>query len=523
MRSYRIIGDSHADKFHKSRMKVRLFAGGFANGKTTGIVAETLMIAKDYPGAAILMARATYPKLNATLRREFIKWCPPAWIKSFDKSRDNTCVLKNGTIIDFRYIDQSKNEDGEGTSNLLSANYDFIVVDQIDDVQITHEDFLNLLGRLRGNAEYIGSDPTMPRTGPRMIVMSCNPTLGWPYKNLVKPVHDFRAGINNPNLICEVDEEGEPVLDANGRPIPLIEIFEASTYENAQNLANDYIKLLEATYRGKMRDRYLLGKWVAFDGIVYDEFDENLHVVNHDTLLKHIATERMQGARMRLLEGYDFGVTAPSCYLLSLVDSQGNVLLLDGFYKGSMGIRTQSEEMKSLRSLYYPEQVFLDPEMGISPILADPAIFKKSNASELTVGDSVAEMFNKQGIRMMRGNNNILNGIIKVKGYLTPQHNRLNPFTHRFGAPRFYVSHRLTWFIDEVNTYRWKKNRSDEAVDTPVDAKNHAMDSAKYMLSKEPAVAKWFVKRKYEIPNDVRKWHEVDDVEQDVRSHRYRA
>lgn len=516
-RSYRLIAGSAADKFHQSRRKVRLYGGGFANGKTTALVAETLRIAVDYPGCTMLLARATYPKLNSTLRREFIKWCPPEWIKSFDKTKENSCTLKNDTIIDFRYIDQSKGADGEGTSNLLSANYDFIAVDQIDDVEITHEDFLNLLGRLRGSTPYEGNDPTMPRSGPRMLILSCNPTLGWPYKRLVKPLHDFAAGRYNPDLICEVDDSGNPVL-VNGKAVPLIDVFEASTYENAQNLEGDYIKLLEATYRGKMRDRYLLGKWIAFDGVVYEEFDENLHVVPHDILLQHLRQLRMAGERQGIVEAYDFGVTAPSCYMLGLTDSMGNVYLVDGFYEPNVGIEWQAQDIKRARLEHYPQEVWLQV---VPDIHADPQIFKKTNAGMRTVGDSVAEMFRQHGIIMSRGNNNIMNGIVKVKQYLTPQMTVLNPFTHAWGSPKLFVSDKLTWFRDEIATYRWKKNRNDETIDTPVDAKNHAMDALKYMLSKQPIVGRWFANRPVPLPQAVRQWHESEAGTRDARGHRY--
>ena len=519
-RSYKLIADSQADLFHRSRRKIRLYGGGFANGKTTALVAETLRIAVDYPGCTMLLARATYPKLNSTLRREFIKWCPAEWIKSFDRTKENTCTLKNGTIVDFRYIDQSKGADGEGTSNLLSANYDFIAVDQIDDVEISYEDFLNLLGRLRGSTPYDGNDPTMPRTGPRMLVLSCNPTLGWPFKRLVKPIHDLAAGRHNPDLICEVDQDGHPVI-TDGKPQPLIDIFEATTYDNAQNLEADYIKLLEATYRGKMRDRYLLGRWVAFDGVVYEEFDENIHVVPHDTLCEYLRQLRLAGERQGIVEGYDFGVTAPSCYLLGLTDASGSVCLVDGFYEPNMGIEQQAIAIKEKRSEHYPQEAQL-PSAALD-IHADPAIFKRTNAGMRTIGDSVAEMFRQHGIIMSRGNNNIMNGIIKVKQYLTPQMTVLNPFTHAWGSPKLFVSDRLTWFRDEIAAYRWRRNRGDDTIDMPVDAKNHAMDALKYMLSKQPTVGRWFASRPLILPPAVHYWHESDASSHSPRSHRYQA
>lgn len=519
-KSYKIVDGTQIARFHESRAKVRLIAGGFANGKTTAAVAETLRIAKDYPGATGLLARATYPKLNSTLRREFVKWCPVPWIKTFDKSKENTCVLQNGTTIDFRYIDQKVNADGEGTSNLLSANYDFIVVDQIDDVEITLDDFLQLLGRLRGAAQYEGEDDTMPLTGPRMIVLTCNPTLGWPYEHLVKPVHDLRNGIFNSKLVCIRDPEtNEPVLDDNGQPQPLIDVFEAPTYENAQNLEPDYLRLLEATYTGKMRDRYILGKWVAFEGVVYDEFDSNLHVVPHNQLMEYIQHLRMQGFALTLTEGYDFGQTSPSVYLLSLGDNDGRVFIVDGFYEPNELVEDQAQTITELRNEHALDALTYNPAHAV---LADPSIFKGTHAQRGVVGKSVARMFQELNIRMAPGNNNILNGIVKVKTMLRPQLSVVNPFTGALGCPKLFVSSKLHWFATEMNTWRWKKNTSDVTVDKTVDTNNHALDALRYMLSKVVPSAPLIRTQRVRVP---RRWTEQDSATTtaDTRRHRYAA
>lgn len=514
--TYKLIAGSAAEAFHLSRKKIRLYGGGFANGKTTALVADALRIARDYPGATMLLGRASYPKLNSTLRREFFKWCPQQWIKSFNK-QENTCVLRNDTVIDFRYIEQRTSGDGESTSNLLSANYDYIGIDQIEDPEITEHDFEQLLGRLRGNTAYAGDDATMPRTGPRFMSLTCNPTLGWVYKRLVKPLHDLKAGRFNPDLICEVDDEGSAVMH-NGAPISLIAVFEASTYENAQNLEADYIKTLEATYRGKMRDRYLLGKWVAFDGVVYDEFDEGLHVVPHDFLMSHINDLRNEGHRLAIIEGYDLGITAPSCYILGLTDAAGITYLVGGFYERDMGIAKQAELIHTQRTeLAGPELVTRDTE---PEILADPAIFRRTNAAQV-VGQTTATMFGENGIRMRRGNNAILNGIIKVKQHLHPRIMTMNPFTHAYGCPSLFVSDQLTWFRDEMSTWRWKRGKDDTAVDTPVDLNNHAMDALRYMLTDTPPMGRLVTMTKRPLPPKLRMWNEMEAANVDNRSHRY--
>src|SRR5215207_3497129 len=168
MPEFKLLRGGIQDSFFQLRTKIQLFGGGFGNGKTTAAVGKTLQLTQDYPGANVLMARSTYPKLNDTLRKEFLKWCPKDWIASFPLSvnASNLCTLKNGTTLPFRYIAQQGKQEESSTSNLLSATYDVIVVDQAEDPEISFKDFLDLMGRLRGNTPYRGDDPTMPRTGP---------------------------------------------------------------------------------------------------------------------------------------------------------------------------------------------------------------------------------------------------------------------------------------------------------------------------------------------------------------------
>src|ERR1044071_495770 len=106
MPNYRLEKGSLQWQFNQSRKSIQIFGGAFANGKTTAAVIKCLQLAKDYPGSNGLIARATYPKLNDTIRKEFLKWCPPHWIKRRPTQEDNTVYLNNGTVVNFRYIAQ---------------------------------------------------------------------------------------------------------------------------------------------------------------------------------------------------------------------------------------------------------------------------------------------------------------------------------------------------------------------------------------------------------------------------------
>ena len=473
------------DRFHQSMKKVQFIGGGFGNGKTAATCIKALKLCKDYPGCNGLVARSTYPKLNDTIRREFLQWCPTQWIKRMPSRDENTLLLKNGSTVNFRYVAQQGKQTEDSKSNLLSATYDWIVVDQLEDPEFSHKDFMDLMGRLRGNTDYVGDDPRMPKVGPRWFMATLNPTRNWCYREIVKPLHDFtERGIIGEKLLCEVDSQGEPII-VDGKPVPLIELFEGSTYENVENVGEDYIRGMLSTYTGSMRERFVYGKWGALSGLIYPQFDEVVHGLRHDDVVTYVRQMRMAGFQPEFMEGYDHGLSRHSCYGLFLVDDDGNVILMDGFRIAEMTVAAAAKQIAAIRALYGIK------EDEVGPIFADPDIFRRKSGNSRTVGETVAQMFEDEGIRMQRGNNDINAGISKNWQYLTPLPLHENPITGMYMSPHFYVSDLCNWFVDEITEYYFQRDGSDETMDKPVDRNDHAMDMWKYAMSRRPRLAKY--------------------------------
>lgn len=501
---------SLADRFRASRTKVQVIGGGFGNGKTTNACIRALEFAKMYPGSNGLMARSTYPKLNDTLRKEFLKWCPKTWIKSFPMSNNgsNTCTLTNGTTINFRYVQQTTRGEDTGTSNLLSATYDWIVVDQIEDPEIVEKDFLDLLGRLRGKTPYVGDDPTMPRSGPRYIILTCNPTRNWFYKKAIAPLHTYmQQGVIMPELLCVRTPDRKPTL-VNGKPQLLIELFEGSTYENAHILDADFIQGLESAYTGQMRERFLLGKWGAYDGLIYPVWNEGVHTVDQSDMGYHLQDMQARGYDVNFFEGYDYGIAVPACYGLWFVDNDGNAMLLDGFHQKELGINQQRDKIVAIRSRW-----------GIDPdnlVFADPAIFRRTNSTD--VGSTISAQFEDIGIRMRRGQNDKMSGIMKVTSYLYIRPFHLNPFTGTAPAPSMYVNRDLNWYADEIGNYYWKKNTKGEVEDETQDKNDHALDMNRYAFTDIPKIAR--VDASKVDPPGFMSWQE-SDLKENRRDYRH--
>lgn len=523
-KTYRVERGSLHDRFQRSRAKIQMFAGGFGNGKTTGAVIKALNLARDYPGSNGLVARSTYPKLSQTIRKEFNTWTPKNWQQRNVDSKDNLIQLTNGSIINFSHVQQTGKSAESSTSNLLSATYDWIVFDQIEDPEVTHKDFTDLLGRLRGQTPYNPEgnfDETMPSSGPRWFIIMCNPTRNWVYQKLVKPVHDLKNGIHNPDLM--VDEETGEVM---------IEIFEGSTYDNAANLPADFITTLQSTYKGQMKDRFLKGEWGAYEGLVYPDYDPAVHMVDHDLMLNYYnELVRFGGATNNILETYDHGIAKPACYMFCFTDLAGNVFVLDGFYEKEQSISQLSKRIRQIRLSYGFGSGILTPGFMSADdfkIMADPAIFRRVSGDKMTVGRTTAGLFREEGLKMIRGNNDVLNGIAKVQSYLYIDPYHSHPLlTDATGkpirkAPRIFFSKDLTFIDQEIVDYYWRKDTSGEYEDMPMDRNDHAMDALKYLLTNKPRVATIRPgSQPPSIPSQYRQWREAPDQMQHMRSPRH--
>mgnify|MGYP001617296416 FL=1 len=339
--------------------------------------------------------------------------------------------------------------------------------------------------------------------------MTTNPTRNWVYKKIVEPIHEFNRGRVVDDLICERDEHGKVVL-RDGNPVPLIELFEGSTYENKENLEPDFIRTLESTYTGQMRDRFLLGKWSAYEGLVYSEFGTDTNVIEHHKVVDYLKRLQSTHKDITYLEGFDHGIAVPSCYLFGFADGDSNVFIIDGFHKKEMSVEETASRIKDIRKKYNTDT---------NKVWGDPDIFRRKGGEKKTVGKAVSALLHSEGIYCVRGNNDVRNGIIKCKQYLNVQMLHRHPITGVMGAPYLFISDGLDFFITEIVDYYWKKDAKGDVLDEPNGKNDHAMDTMKYMLSDRPSIATVI---SFPTPKSLGllSWAE-SEVQERVKAHRY--
>lgn len=507
MPEFKIKSNSIHEQFLRSTAKIQIFGGGFANGKTATSCVKAIQLAKDYPGSNGLIARSTYPKLQDTVQREFFKWLPKNWIKKFTKTPVPTLELVNGSTVNFRHVQQGGKSQTTTTSNLLSATYDWILIDQIDDPEFVHKDFTDILGRLRGTTVYDGNNPSMPKNGPRWLMVTLNPTRNWFYKEYVAPILEYYKTKRLPDKLKVQLDKYNAILKELNVPLitdinELIQLVQGSTYENAQNLGADYMATMHAMYSGMLADRYIKGDWGAFQGLIYPMYDQEIHMRSQGEVERWIFSDQAK----RWIEGFDYGQRVHQCYILALVGRDNTVCGVDGFREREMSPEEAVKRMKSIR------KEWKIPVDTTQMIYADPSIFARRGGEYKTVGRSIADIYmdSGRGVFMQRGNNDIENGILKVGSYLTQHKFHVNPFTERKPGPFLYFNYNKLGFVDdEITEYFYKQPddpNSEEEI--PIDKNDHAMDTLKYMLTGMPELKVLIPKQT--VNNDMLfKWQEA--------------
>lgn len=479
--------------FFECREEVAGFTGGFGNGKTSVMGVLACYVAENYENARVLVGRATRTKLEDSTKPEIMKWVPEDSVARWPSERwNNIEFARTKSRIEFRHVRQEGKGKGEEQSNLLSATYDAIFIDQMDDPEFSYKDFADLFGRLRGTAKYIGDDPTFPRVGPQWLRFGANPTRNWLYREVCGPYFLWeKTGLITPKLLIDPDTRK-----------PIMRVFNAPSEANKKHTGERFSKRMQIVFRGAMFDRYVKAKWDAYEGLVYPDYSDTVHLVDHGDLTAYIK-EQLANDALGIAEAYDYGKIVPSCYGLAFFNEVGDVFLTDGFYEANAGIPKQAKWIKEIRNEW--------KVIPTEPIFGDPQLFKKTEAQKNGDNTSIVSMFEEHDITMQRGANDITSGIEKVSSYLTIDKLHLHPIKRTYGAPRIFVSSKLDWWHNEIADYYWNKNIAGQNVDKPMDRNDHAMDMTKYLLTKRNRVIGSIQRRRRIIDPRALMWQEVED------------
>lgn len=191
------------------------------------------------------------------------------------------------------------------------------------------------------------------------------------------------------------------------------------------------------SYSGVFYMRYIEGKWVLSEGIIYDNFDQATMVMDSPS------------GYTKYYVSVDYGTKNPTAFLLWGLSNGVWYCLKEYYYNGREHSRQKTDE-EYARDL----QVFIK---GLKPtIIIDP-----SAASFIT-------RLRQDGLHVIQANNDVVDGI------------RLTQSVMNEGKIKF--TRNLPNLFKELGSYVWDDKAAERGEDKPVKQHDHACDSMRYFV-----------------------------------------
>lgn len=226
-------------------------------------------------------------------------------------------------------------------------------------------------------------------------------------------------------------------IDRCGELDMLVENF---TIEDNIFLDSEYVESLKKEYTGVFYDRFILGKWVAAEGLVYPMFDENYHVTDTKP-----GTQKCGGDELYYIS-IDYG-TANPCSMGLWQIADGKAVRIGEYYYDSRKVMSQKTDEE-----YYAELVRLADGRVIQAVVVDPS------------AASFIETIRRHGqFSVKKADNDVLGGIRVVASLLN--------------GGKIFFDRSCTDAIREFGLYSWDTNADKDKVIKEFD---HAMDDIRY-------------------------------------------
>jgi hypothetical protein len=215
------------------------------------------------------------------------------------------------------------------------------------------------------------------------------------------------------------------------------------------------IALLEGCMDENVLQSRRYGKFSAAEGLVYPEFDENVHVIEPFSVPPEWQDEI----------SIDPGLNNPLSAHWYAVDYDGTIYVVAEHFQAGKDVCYHAEKIKQIsKSLGWKTD-----GKGRYKGLIDSA----ANQRTLASSKSVTELFYDNGIIVNPNvNKDMFAGIQRVKQYLKVKE----------GKPRIYIFKNCVNLIRELKSYWWQEGDNPRKVD------DHSLDELRYYIMKKPCL-----------------------------------
>ena len=344
-------------EFYQAKEDEVFFGGAAGGGKSYGQVIDAFLYALEYPGIKQIVFRRTYPELEKSFIRTTLEVYPRETADYKDKT--HTWRFKNGSIIDFGYIQYDRD-----VYQYQSAEYDVIRFDEA-----THFSpfiYQYMKSRCRGVNDY-----------PKQIKSTSNPG------NVGHAFFKERFIDKGPG-VHEIVEQGEKI---STRFIP------AKLKDNKFLMESDpgYRKRLMALPE-KERKALLDGDWNIFDGMFFNEFKSDIHIIEPFEIPKE----------WKRYIALDYGLDMFAVLFIA-IDTQNNAYVYKEIHESDLIVSKASNKIKQ-----HTDKI----EYRYAP----PDLWNRRNDT----GKSATEIFWENGVKLDKCSADRINGWLAVKEWLKP-------------------------------------------------------------------------------------------------------
>lgn len=415
----------------RSRDRVILIEGPTGTGKSRAVLEKVYLQAMKHPGIRILLCRKSRESMSESV---LVTWEQKVLPKGSSvlygqggqellRTKRHSYKFGNGSEIIIGGLNKP--------SRIMSTDYDVVAV--FEGTELTESDVDALITRLRNER--------MPY---QQLIVDCNPA---------QPSHHLN----------------QRALRGDMKRI-------LSRHADNPSVTAGYLEGL-SKLTGVRRLRFLEGKWAAQEGLVYECWDSEIHLVDGNQLLLKEGGEIdeegnwIPDKRYRIIRSIDFGFRNPSSVQWWAISPQGRLILYRELYTVHQTARSLGELIKKYTT--------------------------KRELIEETVRDhdaSAGEELASQGIRTVLGYKSFLEGYDAVVSSMKLEID---------GWPGLVVLRDSLLYRDlklvglgqpcglseEMQYYSWKvsgdrvgeEKRLEKEV--PVDMYNHSADAMRYAVS----------------------------------------
>ena len=412
--------------FHKCKKRNRWVFGGNRSGKTECGAVECIWLARGiHPfrknkkcvnGWVVSVSRQVQREVAQS---KILHYLNPDWIVDVCMMEGKKEGYENG-IIDYIVI---KNLSGlnskiyfksadQGREKFQGASLDFVWFDEEPPEDIYYECLMRVFDK---KGDIFGT--MTPLKG-----------LTWVYNEI------YLNDKNNPEVWCE-----------------------NMTWEDNPFLDKSEIELLTSTLSESELESRKYGRFMSSGGLVYSEFDENIHVIEpFDVPLSWQDNISI-----------DPGLNNPLSAHWYAVDYDGNVYVIAEHFEAKKDVVYHAEKIKEISNKLNWHRA----SNGMISTLIDSAASQRTLAAE----KSVVELFYDNGILANpKVDKNLFAGISRVKSYLK----------NAEGKAKLFIFKTCTNLIREFKGYFWGKG------DNPIKKDDHALDELRYYIVSRPETPK---------------------------------